>query len=180
MGNKPNTKNKAEFASKTQGWFHKAIKGWDESLRELLKAKLHLHICLAHLVGWNPTFQWFFVGFSTFLRPLKVQSFLYWENQIPASSKILHTKIILQCLDFRVCLPHNPLVEEVILKKSCLGSPDSKHKKSWTKIEMETQWNTFNSIWNIAPVSDSNEFQRWATYYYFIHLFLYFFIWKTL
>ena len=57
------------------------------------------------------------------------------------------------------------------LKKSCLVSPDSKHRKSWTKIEMETQWNTFNRFWNIASVSDSNEFQRWANYYYFIHFF---------
>ena len=110
--------------------------------------KQNFTVCFAHLEGWNPTFQWFFVGFSTFLRPLKVQSFLYWENQIPASSKILQTKIILQCLDFRLCLPHNPLVEEVIKKKSCLGSPDSKHKKSWTQIEMDTQWNTFNRFWN--------------------------------
>lgn len=61
------------------------------------------------------------------------------------------------------------------LKKSCLVSPDSKHRKSWTKIEMETQSNTFNRFWNIASVSDSNEFQRWANYYYFILLLLIFF-----
>ena len=59
------------------------------------------------------------------------------------------------------------------LKKSCLVSPDSKHKKSLNKNWNGNEWNTFNRFSNIASVSDSNELQRWTNYYYFIHLFIF-------
>ena len=159
-----------------QAWFHKAIKGWEESLRELLKAKLHRHVCLAHLVGWNPTFQWFFEG--TFLNFFEATS----GSVVPILRKLnpCEFKNPRYQFTFTMCgLPGSLTTQFTCwrsnFKKSCLVSPESKHRKSWTKIEMETQWNTFNRFWNIASVSDSNEFQRWANYYYFILLLLIFF-----
>ena len=61
------------------------------------------------------------------------------------------------------------------LKKSCLVSPDPNTGKAEQKLKWKPNETLLNLFWNIASVSDSNEFQRWANYYYFILLLLIFF-----